>query len=152
MSPDGSGCSISASRGPPDGGPRRQTGWSEVEPGRRIELLSPDYKAGALPLSYPGRWASAKMIRAPVALLALGPGPGAASSVRRMASRGPVPLASESGGPKCSYSALTTTSLTGGTAIRRLETGARLRDSQICWNCRQQLPAPFPAQRVRVGL
>ena len=24
------------------------------EPGRRIELLSPDYKAGALPLSYPG--------------------------------------------------------------------------------------------------
>jgi hypothetical protein len=26
-----------------------------MEPGRRIELLSPDYKAGALPLSYPGR-------------------------------------------------------------------------------------------------
>ncbi len=26
-----------------------------AEPGRRIELLSPDYKAGALPLSYPGR-------------------------------------------------------------------------------------------------
>ena len=25
------------------------------EPGRRIELLSPDYKAGALPLSYPGQ-------------------------------------------------------------------------------------------------
>ena len=25
-----------------------------AEPGRRIELLSPDYKAGALPLSYPG--------------------------------------------------------------------------------------------------
>ena len=28
---------------------------SNAEPGRRIELLSPDYKAGALPLSYPGR-------------------------------------------------------------------------------------------------
>jgi hypothetical protein len=26
-----------------------------MEPGRRIELLSPDYKAGALPLSYPGQ-------------------------------------------------------------------------------------------------
>ncbi len=26
-----------------------------TEPGRRIELLSPDYKAGALPLSYPGQ-------------------------------------------------------------------------------------------------
>ena len=25
-----------------------------AEPGRRVELLSPDYKAGALPLSYPG--------------------------------------------------------------------------------------------------
>ena len=27
----------------------------KCEPGRRIELLSPDYKAGALPLSYPGQ-------------------------------------------------------------------------------------------------
>jgi hypothetical protein len=25
-----------------------------VEPGKRVELISPDYKAGALPLSYPG--------------------------------------------------------------------------------------------------
>jgi hypothetical protein len=29
--------------------------WPNMEPGRRIELLSPDYKAGALPLSYPGQ-------------------------------------------------------------------------------------------------
>ncbi len=34
--------------------PHRPFDLLNTEPGRRVELLSPDYKAGALPLSYPG--------------------------------------------------------------------------------------------------
>ena len=37
-----------------DGGPKHRLACPNNEPGRRVELLSPDYKAGALPLSYPG--------------------------------------------------------------------------------------------------